>query len=59
MRAELTVPSRLDALSYVDVDGNAARRTVAPTYPTEPTPAPYGTNSVLVTDGSAVSPGSC
>ena len=54
VRAELTVPSRLDALSYVAGDQG---KTAAPAYPgTEPA-SPYGTNSVLVTDGSQVSAG--
>jgi hypothetical protein len=52
VQAELTVPSRLDALSYVDSQGNA--KTAAPTYAD---PGPYGSNSMLVTDGSVVSPG--
>jgi hypothetical protein len=54
VRAELTVPSRLDALSYVSGETAA---TAIPTYPpTEPS-SPHSTNSVLVTDGSEVSPG--
>ncbi len=57
VRAELTVPSRLDALSYVS-DGSAG--TATPGYPSgEPTSAypSASSNSVLVTDGSEVSPG--
>jgi hypothetical protein len=57
VRAELTVPSRLDALSYVSSGSPAAAATVAPAYPPGEPSSPYGTNSVLVTDGSAVSPG--
>jgi hypothetical protein len=54
IRAELTVPSRLDALSYVS-DGDA--QTATPSYPSGEPGSPYGTTSVLVTDGSAVSVG--
>lgn len=54
VRAELTVASRLDALSYVS-GGSAA--TATPSYPTGEPDSPYDSNSVLVTDGSAVSPG--
>jgi hypothetical protein len=57
VRAELTVPSRLDALSYVDSAGHAA--TATPSYSDAPaSPYPSRTsNRVLVTDGSEVSPG--
>ena len=54
LRAELTVPSRLDALSYVS-DGKAL--TTCPSYPAAEPSSPYESNSVLVTDGSAVSTG--
>lgn len=55
VRAELTVPSRLDALSYVSGSGTAG--TATPSYPPGEPTSPYGANSVLVTDGSAVSTG--
>jgi len=55
LRAELTVPSRLDALSYVD--SNRKAQVVPVSYDPLSDPAPYSSNSVLVTDGSAVSTG--
>jgi hypothetical protein len=55
VRSQLTVPSRLDQLSYVDSDGKAQ---VAPvSYDASSDPAPYSSNSVLVTDASDVSTG--
>jgi hypothetical protein len=51
VRAELIVATRLDALSFVSGESPA---TVALTYSDPPA---YNTNSVLVTDGSEVSPG--
>jgi hypothetical protein len=57
VRAELAVPSRLDALSYV-LDKSAG--TATPSYPSTEPASPYpsaSSNSVLVTDGSDVSPG--
>jgi hypothetical protein len=56
LRAELTVPSRLDKLSYVAGTAGATADPDYCPYSTEPT-TPYGTNWVFVTDGSAVSPG--
>ena len=60
VRAELTVASRLDALSYVTRTGapRRRRRAIRPANPTSPYPS-ESSNSVLVTDGSEVSPGSC
>ena len=52
VRAQLTVPSRLDQLSYVDSKGHAQ---VAPVSYDDP--APYSSSSVLVTDTSQVSTG--
>jgi hypothetical protein len=66
MRAELTVPSRLDALSYVsqstttNTSGITTTTEAAATVPlaySSSEPSPYDSNSVLVTDGSEVSPG--
>jgi len=53
VRAELTLPSRLDALSYVGSDGKAASTT--PTYPAGEPALPYGSTFILVNDASAVS----
>jgi hypothetical protein len=58
IRTELAVPSRLDALSYVKSNGDAD--TAIPTYSLAEPASPYpsaSSNSVLVTDGSEVSPG--
>jgi hypothetical protein len=55
VRATLDVPSRLDALSYVDSGGTG--RTTTPSYPSGEPTSPYGTASVLVSDGSEVSVG--
>jgi hypothetical protein len=81
VRAELAVPSRLDALSYAsqtttktttettEISGTTTTITTTETTTTTETaattpvtypssePFPYGSNSVLVTDGSQVSPG--
>jgi hypothetical protein len=54
VRTELTVPSRLDELSYVS-DGSAGE--AAPVYPTGEATSPYAAQAVYVTDGSDVSPG--
>jgi hypothetical protein len=54
VRAELTVPSRLDALSYVS-DGTGG--SASPVYPPGEPGSPYGAQWVFVTDGSDVSPG--
>jgi hypothetical protein len=55
VRAQLTVPSRLDQLSYVDSKGNA--KSVPVSYDASSDPPPYSSTSVLVTDGSEVSTG--
>jgi hypothetical protein len=54
VRSQLSVPSRLDQLSWVDGNGKAQAADV--TYDSSE-PAPYSANSVLVTDGSEVSIG--
>jgi hypothetical protein len=54
LRAGLTVPSRLDALSYVS--GSTAGATTPKFLDNDPT-SPYGTDWVFVTDGSEVSTG--
>jgi hypothetical protein len=54
VRTELTVPSRLDQLSFVT--GGIAGL-APPIYPSDNASSPYSTQSVYVTDGSDVSPG--
>ena len=56
LRAELSVPSRLDALSYIAGTTGAIATPDYPPITKEPI-SPYGTNWVFVTDGSQVSAG--